>query len=151
MQILSDGYLEAAGIEASLVRGSAGMPTRTASEAAAALAVDDARVVKSLVFTSGAGVPLLVICCGTHRVDIASLAAAAGCKVVVGEEYRVIVDQTGKCVSADEARFTPSSRAVEVAAHVRRLVGHVTVGATYSKSGTGHWSASLSLPERAED
>ena len=87
------------------------------------------------------------VCAGTS--DERSLVEfpASGCKVVVGEKYRVIVDQTDKCVSADAAVFIPSSRNLEVASRVQRIAGKVTVGASYAKNGTGHWSSALVLPD----
>ena len=50
----------------------------------------------------------------------------------------MIVDATASCASADAAVFVPVSRAVEVAARVRRLNGRVTVGATYMRAEGSH-------------
>jgi prolyl-tRNA editing enzyme YbaK/EbsC (Cys-tRNA(Pro) deacylase) len=51
--------------------------TRTAQEAARALAVPVGAIVKSLVFTAD-GEPVLVLASGDHQVDIARVAAALG-------------------------------------------------------------------------
>jgi prolyl-tRNA editing enzyme YbaK/EbsC (Cys-tRNA(Pro) deacylase) len=47
--------------------------TRTAAEAAAAVGVETGQIVKSLVFTSVADEPVLVLCAGDRRVDTALL------------------------------------------------------------------------------
>jgi prolyl-tRNA editing enzyme YbaK/EbsC (Cys-tRNA(Pro) deacylase) len=47
--------------------------TRTAADAAAAVDVSVGQIVKSLVFMTGAGEPLLVLCAGDRRVDAALL------------------------------------------------------------------------------
>lgn len=54
-------------------------PARTAADAAAAVGCEVGQIVKSLVFSLGAGrVPLLVLTSGANRVDEAALAAAVG-------------------------------------------------------------------------
>jgi prolyl-tRNA editing enzyme YbaK/EbsC (Cys-tRNA(Pro) deacylase) len=47
--------------------------TRTAAEAATAVGVETGQIVKSLVFTSAADEPTLVLCAGDRRVDTSSL------------------------------------------------------------------------------
>lgn len=47
--------------------------TRTVEEAAAAVGVEPGQIVKSLVFTSGAGEHALVLCAGDRRVDTSLL------------------------------------------------------------------------------
>ena len=87
------------------------------------------------------------VCTGTSdrcsRVEF----LASGCKVIVGEEYRVVVDKTDTCVSTDAVVFLPTSRSIEVVSRVQRIAGKVTVGASYVKAGTGHWSSALALPD----
>lgn len=51
---------------------------RTAAEAAAALGCSVAQIVKSLLFKSASGEPLLVLASGTNRVDEALIATVAG-------------------------------------------------------------------------
>jgi len=64
-------------------------PTRTASEAAAALGVSVAAIVKSLVFMAGEA-PVLVLVAGHHRVDLAQLSQVLGQQVrrARGEEVK---------------------------------------------------------------
>ena len=50
--------------------------TRTAEEAAAAVSADVGQIVKSLVFVDGDG-PVLVLCAGDRRVDVARLGQGA--------------------------------------------------------------------------
>jgi prolyl-tRNA editing enzyme YbaK/EbsC (Cys-tRNA(Pro) deacylase) len=50
--------------------------TRTAEEAAAAVGADVGQIVKSLVFVDGEG-PVLCLCAGDRRVDVARLGAGA--------------------------------------------------------------------------
>jgi prolyl-tRNA editing enzyme YbaK/EbsC (Cys-tRNA(Pro) deacylase) len=47
--------------------------TRTAADAAAAVGVEPGQIVKSLVFSSGTGEPVLVLCAGDRRVDTHAL------------------------------------------------------------------------------
>lgn len=64
-------------------------PTRTAGEAAAALGVSAAAIVKSLVFIAG-DAPVLVLVAGHHRVDLARLSQLLGQRVrrARGEEVK---------------------------------------------------------------
>ena len=57
------------------------LPTRTVAEAAAAIGCKDAQIAKSLVFRSGSGRSVLVVMCGTNRVDTAKVAVIVGEKV----------------------------------------------------------------------
>ena len=57
------------------------LPTRTVAEAAAAIGCEDAQIAKSLVFRSGSGRPVLVVMCGTNRVDTAKVAVIVGEKI----------------------------------------------------------------------
>jgi prolyl-tRNA editing enzyme YbaK/EbsC (Cys-tRNA(Pro) deacylase) len=50
--------------------------TRTAAEAAAAVAVEVGQIVKSLVFTGDGREPFLVLCAGDRRVDVDRLGTA---------------------------------------------------------------------------
>jgi prolyl-tRNA editing enzyme YbaK/EbsC (Cys-tRNA(Pro) deacylase) len=52
--------------------------TRTAPDAAAAIGCDVAQIVKSLVFRTAGGEPLLVLASGHNRVDEAKVAALLG-------------------------------------------------------------------------
>ena len=61
--------------------------TRTADEAAAALAVPVGAIVKSLVFTAD-GQPVMVLASGDHQVDTAAVATALG----VGKVRRADAD-----------------------------------------------------------
>lgn len=68
-------YLDAAGVEGQLVRP--GTPTPTVPDAARAMGVEPAAILKSLVFEVE-GVPLLVIAAGEARVRVPLLARALG-------------------------------------------------------------------------
>jgi Cys-tRNA(Pro) deacylase len=57
------------------------LPTRTVAEAAAAIGCEDAQIAKSLVFRSGSGRSVLVVMCGTNRVDTAKVAVIVGEKI----------------------------------------------------------------------
>ena len=57
------------------------LPTRTVAEAAGAIGCEDAQIAKSLVFRSGSGRSVLVVMCGTNRVDTAKVAVIVGEKV----------------------------------------------------------------------
>ena len=52
--------------------------TRTAADAAAAIGVEVAQIVKSLVFRRASGAPLLVVASGVNRVDEEKVAALLG-------------------------------------------------------------------------
>ena len=56
-------------------------PTRTVAEAAAAIGCDDAQIAKSLVFRSESGRSVLVVACGTNRVDTTKVAVIVGEKI----------------------------------------------------------------------
>ena len=58
-----------------------GLPTRTVAEAAAAIGCEEAQIAKSLVFRSDSGRPVLVVACGTNRVDTTKVAVIVGEKV----------------------------------------------------------------------
>jgi prolyl-tRNA editing enzyme YbaK/EbsC (Cys-tRNA(Pro) deacylase) len=68
---------------------------RTAPEAAAALGVGVAQIVKSLVFEAD-GDPILVLASGAHRVDIAKVAVAAGADRVRQAKPEVVREHTGQ-------------------------------------------------------
>ena len=72
---------------------------------------------------------------------------SADMQVVVSESYRVIVDANTKCRSAEIFDFKPRSRYVEVSPLVKRVGIDVRIAASYSRSGTAHWSRDLPLPE----
>lgn len=75
-------YLRDQNIDATIVATPASAPTDTVAESAASLGLSDAsRVVKSLVFVSNKGTPLLVLAPGTVRVDKAALEQHVGCRV----------------------------------------------------------------------
>ena len=57
------------------------LPTRTVVEAAAAIGCEDAQIAKSLVFRSVSGRSVLVVACGTNRVDTTKVAVIVGEKV----------------------------------------------------------------------
>ena len=57
------------------------LPTRTVAEAAAAIGCEDAQIAKSLVFRSGSGRSVLVVACGTNRVDTTKVAMIVGEKI----------------------------------------------------------------------
>ena len=57
------------------------LPTRTVAEAARAIGCEDAQIAKSLVFRSGSGRSVLIVMCGTNRVDTAKVAVIVGEKV----------------------------------------------------------------------
>ena len=57
------------------------LPTRTVSEAAAAIGCEEAQIAKSLVFRSDSDRPVLVVACGTNRVDPIKVAAIVGEKI----------------------------------------------------------------------
>ena len=57
------------------------LPTRTVVEAAAAIGCEDAQIAKSLVFRSGSGRSVLIVMCGTNRVDTAKVAVIVGEKI----------------------------------------------------------------------
>ena len=57
------------------------LPTRTVAEAAAAIGCEDAQIAKSLVFRSSSGGSVLVVMCGTNRVDTAKVAVIVGEKI----------------------------------------------------------------------
>ena len=57
------------------------LPTRTVAEAAGAIGCEDAQIAKSLVFRSGSGRSVLVVMCGTNRVDTAKVAVIVGEKI----------------------------------------------------------------------
>jgi Cys-tRNA(Pro) deacylase len=72
--------------------------THTAAEAAAALGVDLAQIVKSLVFvipTADGGEPLLCLVAGRDRVDVARLAEVTGAADVRRATAREAHDMTG--------------------------------------------------------
>ena len=75
---LQDVFLD---VEAEVVStGTA--PAHSSAEAAAALGLPDAsRVIKSLVFVSALGNPLLVLARGSDRISRSALEEAAGCRV----------------------------------------------------------------------
>jgi prolyl-tRNA editing enzyme YbaK/EbsC (Cys-tRNA(Pro) deacylase) len=52
--------------------------TRTAADAAAAIGCDVAQIVKSLVFRTASGAPLLVVASGANRVDEAKVEPLVG-------------------------------------------------------------------------
>jgi prolyl-tRNA editing enzyme YbaK/EbsC (Cys-tRNA(Pro) deacylase) len=60
--------------------------TRTAAEAAAAVGVETGQIVKSLVFTSATGEPVLVLCAGDRRVDTDAL--GDGVRTATADEVR---------------------------------------------------------------
>jgi prolyl-tRNA editing enzyme YbaK/EbsC (Cys-tRNA(Pro) deacylase) len=68
--------------------------TRTAAEAAAALAVDVANIAKTLVFTAD-GEPVVVIAGGASRVDTGRLAEAIGAGPVGKADADVVRAATG--------------------------------------------------------
>lgn len=68
-------YLSEAGLDAELVRP--GVPTPTVPQAARALGVEPARILKSLVFQAN-GSPMLVIAAGEARVRMRLLTRALG-------------------------------------------------------------------------
>ena len=55
--------------------------TRTVAEAAAAIGCEEAQIAKSLVFRSGSDRPVLVVVCGTNRVDTTKVAVIVGEKI----------------------------------------------------------------------
>ena len=57
------------------------LPTRTVAEAAGAIGCEDAQIAKSLVFRSGSGRSVLIVMCGTNRVDTAKVAVIVGEKI----------------------------------------------------------------------
>ena len=57
------------------------LPTRTVAEAADAIGCDDSQIAKSLVFRSSSGRSVLVVMCGTNRVDTAKVAVIVGEKI----------------------------------------------------------------------
>jgi Cys-tRNA(Pro) deacylase len=57
------------------------LPTRTVAEAAAAIGCDNAQIAKSLVFRSDSGRSILVVMCGTNRVDTEKVAVIVGEKI----------------------------------------------------------------------
>ena len=57
------------------------LPTRTVVEAAAAIGCEEAQIANSLVFRAGPNRPVLVIACGTNRVDTTKVAVIVGEKV----------------------------------------------------------------------
>ena len=57
------------------------LPTRTVAEAAAAIGCEDAQIAKSLVFRSVSGRSVLVVACGTNRVDTTKVAVIVGEKI----------------------------------------------------------------------
>jgi prolyl-tRNA editing enzyme YbaK/EbsC (Cys-tRNA(Pro) deacylase) len=61
--------------------------TRTVADAAAAVGVEPGQIVKSLVFTSPAGSPALVLCAGDRRVDTSVL--GEGWRTATAAEVRV--------------------------------------------------------------
>jgi prolyl-tRNA editing enzyme YbaK/EbsC (Cys-tRNA(Pro) deacylase) len=75
-------FLTAYGIEAMLVESAPGMSTHTAAEAAVALGIgsEENRVIKSLVCIAGSGVPLVVLLCGSDRLDLRALSAHMRCR-----------------------------------------------------------------------
>ena len=69
-------------VDATLVRTPASAPTDTVAESAASLGLSDAsRIVKSIVFVAGNGVPLLVLAPGTLRIDKTALERHMSCRV----------------------------------------------------------------------
>ena len=69
-------------IEATLVSTPASAPTDTVAESAASLGLSDtSRIVKSIVFVAGNGIPLLVLASGTLRIDKAALERQMACRV----------------------------------------------------------------------
>lgn len=68
--------------------------TRTAEEAAAALAVDVGQIVKSLVFLAD-GDPVLVLAAGDHRVDVGKLQELLGAGEVRRADAREVRAATG--------------------------------------------------------
>ena len=69
-------------IDATLVSTPASAPTDTVAESAASLGLSDAsRIVKSIVFVTGNGVPLLVLAPGTLRIDKVELERQMACRV----------------------------------------------------------------------
>ena len=57
------------------------LPTRTVAEAAAAIGCEEAQIAKSLVFRSGSDRPVLVVVCGTNRVETTKVAVIVGEKI----------------------------------------------------------------------
>ena len=57
------------------------LPTRTVAEAAGAIGCEEAQIAKSLVFCSGSGRSVLVVACGTNRVDTTKVAVIVGDKI----------------------------------------------------------------------
>jgi len=55
--------------------------TRTAAEAAEAIGCTVAQIAKSIVFRAASGRPVLVVACGTNRVDEKKVAALLGEKI----------------------------------------------------------------------
>ena len=56
-------------------------PTRTVTEAAAALGVDEGQIAKSIVFLAD-GDPIICVASGAHRIDVDVLALACDCAVL---------------------------------------------------------------------
>lgn len=68
--------------------------TRTAQEAAAAIGCAVSQIVKSLVFRTASGSPVLVLASGSNRVDEAAVAAALGESIAKGDAD-FVRDRTG--------------------------------------------------------
>ena len=68
--------LEAAGLEVRFERFDVG--TRTVADAAAAIGVTEGQIVKSMVFVSASGEPVLVLASGVNRVDEALIGEHVG-------------------------------------------------------------------------
>jgi Cys-tRNA(Pro)/Cys-tRNA(Cys) deacylase len=72
-----------------------GVPTPTVPDAAAALGVEEARILKSLLFQAPDGQVLLAIACGTARVNTARLAMVAGAERLKLAPPAVVFERTG--------------------------------------------------------
>ena len=85
-------FLRAAGIEARIEEFSEGTPT--AQDAAKAVGCDLRQIVKSLVFTCGERI-LLVLVPGDRRADTKKVAAAGGCQKARVAASELVVEATG--------------------------------------------------------
>src|SRR3954447_9511506 len=89
-------------LEAALADGSLdgellvlGVPTPTVSDAAAALGVAEAQILKSLLFVGADGRAVLAIVTGTSRVDREKLAALVGADKLKLAAPEVVLERTG--------------------------------------------------------
>ncbi|MBI3962962.1 MAG: YbaK/EbsC family protein [Deinococcus sp.] len=100
-------YLKEQGVEVEIRQFPQG--TQTAQQAAAALGTQVACIVKSLVFAAD-GQPVLVLCSGDRRVDVAKLARLCGAQAVAQADARLAKEWTGYAIGG-----------VPPVAHPRRL------------------------------